>query len=85
MRIICWFIGHNKMLEVRHEVGYIEYYDVCTQCHKSWLNKQLSDLPIISKPKIVKKSMKVIAKPILQKIAQKPIQIKKAMVNFYVI
>ena len=85
MRIICWFIGHNKILEVRHEVDYIEYFDVCTQCHKSWLNKQLSDLPKVSKRKIVKKPVKVIAKPNFQKIVQKPMQIKKAMVNFYVL
>ena len=80
MRLICWLIGHNKIQEIRHRVNYIEYFDVCTQCHKSWKNKQLSDLP-----KMIKKPVKVITKPNLQKLVEKPILIKKTIVNFYVL
>jgi len=84
MRFICWFIGHNKILEVQHQDDYVFYFDVCSQCHKRWLNSQLSDKPKIAKPVIEKKQTKVIVQPNLQRIYQKQM-IQKAKVNFYVL
>lgn len=84
MRFICWFIGHNKILEAKHQDEYVFYFDVCSQCHKQWLNTQLSDKPKIAKPVIEKKQTKLIVKPSLQKIQQKQM-IQKAKANFYVL
>ena len=71
MRFVCWFIGHNKILEAKLENGNSKFFDVCSQCHKSWLNKELNVLPKTTKPKIVKEPMKILVKPNLQKIRQK--------------
>ncbi len=84
MRFICWVIGHNKILEVQHHDEYVFYFDVCSQCHKHWLNTQLSDKPKIAKPVIEKKQTKVIVQPNLQRIHQKQM-IQKAKANFYVL
>jgi hypothetical protein len=84
MRFICWVIGHNKILEVQNHDEYVFYFDVCSQCHKHWLNTQLSDKPKIAKPIIDKKQTKVIVQPNLQRIHQKQM-IQKAKANFYVL
>ncbi len=84
MRFICWVIGHNKILEVQNHDEYVFYFDVCSQCHKHWLNTQLSDKPKIAKPVIEKKQTKVIVQPNLQRIHQKQM-IQKAKANFYVL
>ena len=85
MRFVCWFIGHNKILEVKHEDGDSTFYDVCSQCHKRWLNKELNVIPKIAKPKIVNEPMKVLVKPNLANIRQKQLLIQKAKANFYVL
>jgi hypothetical protein len=85
MRFICWFIGHNKILEAKLENGNSTFFDVCSQCHKSWFNKELNVLPKTTKPKIVKEPMKILVKPNLQKISQKQFLIQKAKANFYVL
>ena len=82
MRFICWFIGHNKILEVKYEDDNSIFYDICSQCHKRWLNKELSVIPKIAKPKIVKEPMKILVKP---NIRQKQLLIQKAKANFYVL
>ena len=85
MRFLCWFIGHNKTLEVKFEDGYSTFFDVCSQCHKRWLNKELSDIPKITKPKIVKEPMKILVKPNLVKVRQKQLLIQKSKANFCVL
>jgi hypothetical protein len=85
MRFICLFIGHNKILEAKLENGNSTFFDVCSQCHKSWFNKELNVLPKTTKPKIVKEPMKILVKPNLQKIRQKQLLIQKAKANFYVL
>jgi hypothetical protein len=85
MRFICWFIGHNKILEAKLENGNSTFFDVCSQCHKSWFNKELNVLPKTTKTKTVKEPMKILVKPNLQKIRQKQLLIQKAKANFYVL
>jgi transcription elongation factor Elf1 len=82
MRFICLFIGHNKILEAKLENGNSTFFDVCSQCHKSWFNKELNVLP---KTKTVKEPMNILVKPNLQKISQKQLLIQKAKANFYVL
>ena len=84
MRWLCWIIGHNKMLEVRHEDEYVFYFDVCSQCHKRWLNKQLSDRPKIATSVIEKKKTQVVVKQNLEKVHQKQMLLK-AKAHFYVL
>ena len=81
MRLLCWIIGHNKILEVQRRDEYVFYFDICSQCNKRWLNAQLSDEPKIAKPEI-KKKQKVIVHP-EQKINNK--QLVKIKPNFYVL
>ena len=83
MRFICWIIGHNKILESKHQDEYVFYFDVCSQCHKRWLNTQLSDKPKIAKPVIEKKQSKIV-QPNLQRERQK-LMIQKVKANFYVL
>ena len=85
MRFICWFIGHNKILEAKLENGNSTFFDVCSQCHKSWFNKELNVLPKTTKTKIVKEPMKILVKPNSQKSHQKQLLIQKAKANFYVL
>ena len=85
MRFICWFIGHNKILEAKLENGNSTFFDVCSQCHKSWFNKELNVLPKTTQPKVVKEPMNILVKPNLQKIHQKQLLIQKAQANFYVL
>ena len=84
MKFICWFIGHNKILETQRHDEYVFYFDVCSQCNKRWLNNQLSDKPKIGKPVIEKKQTTIIVRPTLKRIPQKQM-IQKAKANFYVL
>jgi hypothetical protein len=43
--ILCLIVGHNKVLHVNKEVGYFQYFTVCSQCHRKWLNNQLTKKP----------------------------------------
>lgn len=43
--ILCLIVGHNKMVYVNEAKGYSQYFTVCSQCKRKWLNEQLSDKP----------------------------------------
>lgn len=50
MRLLCWVIGHNKTLERTLEDGFENYYTVCSQCGKRWLDTELCrPLPVKKK------------------------------------
>lgn len=70
---MCLIIGHNKILEEKHENGYSEFFSVCSQCNKKWFNEQLSEKPVIhTQPKQK-----------ITKINHDQNLTKKAMCNFY--
>ena len=76
MKLVCLIIGHNKILEEKHENGYSQFFNVCSQCNKKWFNEQLSEKPIIKK---VSSKQKII------KINKDQTLTKKVMYNFYVL
>ena len=58
MKLTCLIIGHNKILDKKHENGYSEFYHVCSQCNKTWFNEQLSEKPKIQNTSSKQKTIK---------------------------
>ena len=81
--ILCLIVGHNKVLHVNNEGGYSRYFTVCSQCHRKWLNNQLTNKPRTS---FKSESIKIRAqtKTIIIKSPQRKVQ-KKQAVNFYLL
>ncbi len=81
--ILCLIIGHNKILKIKNEAGCSQYFTLCTQCHRRWINHQLSDKP---HPSFKCHSIKIRAhiKTVITNPPQRKIQ-KKSSVNFYLL
>ena len=72
------FIGHNKMLLSKIDSGNLIYYSQCSQCKKTWKEKQLT-----RRTKFVKSIIKIRAQG--QKITIKSKIPKQTSVNIYAI
>ena len=82
-RLFCLIFGHYKILQLKKEKGLSNYYTVCCQCNKRWLNKQLSDKPLKLKTysiKMVSHGQKIMIKSAIITKMQ-----KKQKINFYVL
>ena len=73
--LLCLIIGHNKILQKWTNEENMSFYDLCTQCQKTWHLHQVQKKSIVKEQpkKIENKEIVVQAKPI-----------KKAA-NFYVL
>jgi len=81
--LFCLIFGHNKILESSIEEGFLKYFSVCSQCHKKWLNKELSRIVYVESIKIpVQKETKILESLMIR--IRKPIH-RKQITNIYVL